>query len=160
MADRSTHAGVTAADAEARYRALCFAVREPFPMTSADGCISGLNGADRSLFGHLARIAGRPIREVLPLVVLAEGGAEQPTWEGPLVDATGHTPVVEVSRTRLDDAHLPIIDVDIVHDVSRYVEPNGCADSPCSGSPTSRGTPWRCRTTAWPSWRPSMAASA
>jgi signal transduction histidine kinase len=124
VADRTTQDSVTAAEAEGRYRAMFSALREPVLMTSVDGRISGFNGAARSLFGHSAHLAGRPITELLPFVVLGDGGAEQPTWEGSVVDATDHTLVVEVSRTRLDDANLPIIDVYIVHDVSRYVELN------------------------------------
>src|SRR5215212_3073680 len=102
MTDRRANASlIEAANTEARYRALFAALREPILMTSADGRIAGFNDAALSLFGGPARLYGRPIQELLPFTVPAEGDDEKATWDGHLADTTGQTIVVEVSRTRL-----------------------------------------------------------
>jgi signal transduction histidine kinase len=125
VANRSTHTNLTdAAGTEARYRTLFAALREPVLLTSADGRIAGFNDAALSLFGSAARLYGRPIKEVLPFIVHAEVEEGKATWEGRLADVSARTLVLEVSRTRLGEAHLPDIDVYIVHDVSRYAELN------------------------------------
>src|SRR5436309_1162628 len=74
VAERGLHADLTdAARAEARYRALFAALREPILVTSADGCIAGFNAAAVGVFGGPARLYGRPIHELLPFVGAPEG---------------------------------------------------------------------------------------
>ncbi len=125
MADLSIHASlIDAANTEARYRDLFAALHEPILTTSADGRVTGFNRAALDLFGGAARLYGRPIQDLLPLVAIGEDGDGKSTWEGPLEDATGRTLVVEVSRTRLDDGRVPIGDVYVVHDISRHAELN------------------------------------
>ena len=133
MADRRANSSlIDAADTEARYRTLFAALREPILMASVDGRIAGFNKAALSLFGGPARLYGRPVQELLPFIVPAEGEHQKTTWEGRLADTTGRTMVVEVSRTRLTESRLPDADVYVVHDVSRYAELTECTKSTIS----------------------------
>jgi signal transduction histidine kinase len=125
VADGFTNAHLTAAaGTEARCRSLLAVLREPILTTAADGRITGCNPAAVNLFGGTACLHGRSIQELLPFVVLSGGGEERSTWGGHLVDVTGRKLAVEVSRARLGDEQLPLVDLYVVHEVSRHIELN------------------------------------
>jgi signal transduction histidine kinase len=126
LARRSLHERQRAAGSEAaRERALLSVVRAPIITTSTDGRVMGFNAAAAAVFGKLGDAYGRPIQEVLPMVAGpgAQAGPET-TWQGRLVDAQGRTLDLDVSRATLGEAHLPAVDVYVVHDVSHYAELN------------------------------------
>jgi two-component system sensor histidine kinase VicK len=108
---------------EARQRALFAALREPILLTSADGRIVGTNPAARSLVDGWVALEGRAIRDLFPF--LADGDPadpDDPTWQGQILDRTGQTRDVEVSRAALVETSLPTGYAYVVHDVSRHVE--------------------------------------
>ncbi|MGI8424219.1 MAG: ATP-binding protein [Chloroflexota bacterium] len=119
-----------AAAEDTRQRAILDAQRDPVLATTVDGRVSGFNPAVAALFGHPGRVYGRPIADILPLV---NSRPEQPEahepselcrWHGQLVDASGRSLDVEVTRTTLVEGQLPAAHVYVVHDVSHLAELN------------------------------------
>jgi signal transduction histidine kinase len=98
------------------------ALPSPVVLTNAGGQIVDLNPAARAFFGRQVRFAGRPIRDLLPMV--ADGPDDESTWHGPATDARNQTVDVEVVRSRIDEGALAGHDLYVLHNVSKFIELN------------------------------------
>lgn len=112
----------TIADAEERQRALFAALLEPVLTTSAEGRITGFNGAAADWLGGPLRLYGQDLHEILPFVDTSAEANSESRWQGRIGAADDVTRDVEVSRTRLAGGTFPPTDMYVIHDVSRYAE--------------------------------------
>jgi len=81
------------------------------------------------MFGDTALVYQRPIQDLLPFIPEpVAGGGQEMTWQGQIIDRTGHALDLEVSQTRLVNGLLPTSFVYVVHDISRRAEANRAAE--------------------------------
>lgn len=115
-------ASLTAQDV--RQHALLAVLRSPVLVAGSDGHITEVNPAAAALFGDPERLRGRPVDALLPFVTSAHRGEVEATWSGSVVDITGSTIDLEVSRAALGEGGAADRHAYILHDVSRHAELN------------------------------------
>ncbi|MBI2862807.1 MAG: PAS domain-containing sensor histidine kinase [Chloroflexi bacterium] len=109
---------------DARLRALFGALGQPAILASTDGHVVHLNTAAADLFADPEHLVGQPVHNLLPFVSIESKNESnnRAGWLGAVVDKTGRSIDIEVTRTRLLEGNSPPVDVYVLHDVSQHVE--------------------------------------